>query len=146
DSEQAVLQRMGLDVEPLKGGCCGVAGSWGFEKGKYQISVDCGEQALLPAVRDASEEAVIVANGFSCKTQIQDETDRRALHLGQVIRMAQRAAVPDEKPEGEAYLSRPSAGAGRRAVRAGVVVAGAGIAALMARAATAPSRRGADPL
>ncbi|HEY6933975.1 MAG TPA: FAD-binding and (Fe-S)-binding domain-containing protein, partial [Marmoricola sp.] len=47
DSEQAVLQRMGLDVEPLKGGCCGVAGSWGFEKGKYQISVDCGEQALL---------------------------------------------------------------------------------------------------
>jgi Fe-S oxidoreductase len=143
DSEQAVLQRMGLDVEPLQGGCCGVAGSWGFEKGKYGISVDCGEQALLPAVRDASDDAVIVANGFSCKTQIQDETERRALHLGQVIRMAQRAAVPDELPERDAYLSRPPAGAGRRAARAGVLAAGAGIAALMARAAMAPSHRAA---
>ena len=71
DPEQSLLERMGLDVEQVTGGCCGLAGSWGFEQGKREISIDCGEQALLPAVRDADGETVVVANGFSCKTQIE---------------------------------------------------------------------------
>ena len=111
-----------------------MAGSWGFEEGKYQISVDCGDQALLPAVRDASPSTLVVANGFSCKTQIQDETKRRALHLGQVIRAAQQGRVPGEYPERPYYLKRPPAGARRRLARAGVLAAGAGVAALAGRA------------
>ncbi|MGH2929584.1 MAG: (Fe-S)-binding protein, partial [Solirubrobacteraceae bacterium] len=91
DADRRVLERMGLEVEPLVGGCCGLAGSWGFEKGKYEISMECGEQALLPAVRRAGPETVVVANGFSCKTQIvQAGTGRRALHLGEVLQLAQR--------------------------------------------------------
>ncbi|NED56408.1 hypothetical protein G3I24_36685, partial [Micromonospora aurantiaca] len=60
DPEQKVLEQMGLETESLKGGCCGLAGSWGFENGKYGISMDCGEQALLPAVRDADDGTAIV--------------------------------------------------------------------------------------
>jgi hypothetical protein len=89
DGEKSVLERMGLSTEPLSGGCCGLAGSWGFERGKYGISMECGEQALLPAVRDAAEDAVVVANGFSCKTQIAEAgTGRKALHLAQVMQLA----------------------------------------------------------
>jgi Fe-S oxidoreductase len=113
EPEQRVLERMGLDVELLTGGCCGLAGSWGFEKGKWEISVDCGEQKLLPAVRDASSDTVVVANGFSCKTQIKDAsmTNRRALHLGQVMAMARdtwsvhaSAGLPEDGYEGKKPL------------------------------------------
>lgn len=86
DPEQHLLERAYLEVEKLTGGCCGLAGSWGFESGKYDISLGCGEQALLPAVRNADEDTLIVANGFSCKTQIADAgTGRTALHTGQVL-------------------------------------------------------------
>jgi Fe-S oxidoreductase len=134
DSEQSVLERMGVKAESLTGGCCGVAGAWGFEKGKYEISVECGDQALLPAVRDASPSTLVVANGFSCKTQIQDETKRCALHLGQVIRAAQQGKVPGDFPERPYYLQRPSAGAKRRAVRAVALAAGAGVGVMAGRA------------
>ncbi|WP_175407737.1 FAD-linked oxidase C-terminal domain-containing protein, partial [Streptomyces sp. TRM64462] len=70
DPERLLLRDMGLEVEDLVGGCCGLAGSWGFEPGKYGISMDCGEQALLPAVRDAGPDTFVVAGGFSCTTQI----------------------------------------------------------------------------
>jgi Fe-S oxidoreductase len=84
---------MGLDVRPLSGGCCGLAGSWGFEQGKYDISMDCGEQALLPAVRATSQDTLVVADGFSCKTQIADAgTGNRALHLAEVMHLARRRA------------------------------------------------------
>ena len=51
EPDRKLLEQMGLAVDNLRGGCCGLAGSWGFEAGKYGISMDCGEQALLPAVR-----------------------------------------------------------------------------------------------
>ncbi|AEW99599.1 FAD-binding and (Fe-S)-binding domain-containing protein [Streptantibioticus cattleyicolor] len=99
DADQRLLERMGLEVDNLKGGCCGLAGSWGFESGKYRISMDCGEQALLPAVREADPDTLVVADGFSCKTQIEDAgTGRRALHLAQVMALArqkQQGQVPD---------------------------------------------------
>ena len=84
------LQRTGLRIDSVKGGCCGLAGSWGFEKGKYDISLECGKQAYLPAARRAAPETLIVANGFSCQTQLEDApgTDRTALHLAQVMRLA----------------------------------------------------------
>lgn len=91
DADQQVLQKMGIDVQPVSGGCCGLAGSWGFEQGKYQLSLDCGEQALLPTIRQNSD-ALVVANGFSCQTQIRDSGTANALHLGQIMAMANTSA------------------------------------------------------
>lgn len=92
DADQQVLERMGLDVQSVSGGCCGLAGSWGFEQGKYEISMDCGEQALLPTIRK-NPGALVVANGFSCQTQIVDARAASPLHLGQVM-----AGTPPERP------------------------------------------------
>lgn len=89
-SEERVLSRMGVDTRSVVGGCCGLAGSWGFENGKWQISLDCGEQAFLPAARDTGEDAVVLANGFSCQTQWEQApgSNRRALHLAQLMSLA----------------------------------------------------------
>lgn len=81
--------RVGLRVSEAKGGCCGLAGSWGFEPGKYEISHRCGEVGFFPAVRAAPRDALVIADGFSCRTQLaQSGSDRRALHSAQVIHMA----------------------------------------------------------
>ena len=78
-----------LDYELLDSGCCGMAGSWGYEKGEhYDVSMKAGERVLLPAVRNAGKDALIVTDGFSCRSQIKEATDRSALHLAQVIQMA----------------------------------------------------------
>ena len=91
DAEEAVLRGLGLDWELLDAGCCGMAGSFGFAAGeRYEVSIACGERVLLPAVRRAPREALVVADGFSCRLQIAHGTGRRALHLAQVIRMALR--------------------------------------------------------
>lgn len=130
-AEKDLLQQAGLSVKEIKGGCCGLAGSWGFEDGKYRISMDCGEQALLPAVREAPDGALIVADGFSCQTQIADaRTGKRALHTGQVLAMAREpgAGVP----------GRPAPPVGRRAAR--TVAAAAGLAAVAAAVRVAARR------
>ncbi|MDQ2791370.1 MAG: FAD-binding protein [Actinomycetota bacterium] len=119
--EHELLKRMGMTVQPLQGGCCGLAGSWGFENGKYDISLQCGEQALLPAVRSADLDTVIVADGFSCKTQIEQAgTGRGALHVAQVMKLA-REHGPDghrgEFPEHAYNHLRPSPGTRRRTRR-----------------------------
>ena len=67
NAEEAVLTRMGLDFDSPAPGCCGMAGAFGFENDKYEISREIGELELLPAVRDASPETLIIANGFSCR-------------------------------------------------------------------------------
>jgi Fe-S oxidoreductase len=130
--EHEVLKRMGMTVQPLQGGCCGLAGSWGFENGKYDISLQCGEQALLPAVRSADSDTVIVADGFSCKTQIEQAgTGRGALHVAQVIKLA-REHGPDghrsDLPEQAYNHARPNPGTRRRARR--LAASGAFVAAL----------------
>jgi Fe-S oxidoreductase len=70
DAEESLLRRLGLDLEVLDAGCCGMAGSFGFEKDHYDISVKIGERALLPAVRRATTDTLIVADGFSYREQI----------------------------------------------------------------------------
>ena len=87
---------MGLDVEELNSGCCGMAGGWGYEPDHYDISMACGERALLPKVRDASPETLVVSDGFSCRSQIeQGETGRGALHLAEVIKLArEQGSIP----------------------------------------------------
>jgi len=91
DGEKEILQAMGIDLEILDSGCCGMAGSFGFERGEhYEVSIRCGERVLLPAVRQAPRDALIVADGFSCREQIAQGTGRRVFHLAQVLRMALR--------------------------------------------------------
>jgi FAD/FMN-containing dehydrogenase/Fe-S oxidoreductase len=88
DQELELLKRMGMDVEAPDFGCCGLAGSFGFERDKYDLSMKIGEQRLLPAVREAPADTLIVGDGFSCKTQIEQATSRRALHVAQVLKLA----------------------------------------------------------
>jgi Fe-S oxidoreductase len=90
DAEEAVMEKLGLDFEVLDSGCCGMAGSFGFEKEKYDVSIACGERVLLPAVRAAEKDTLIIADGFSCREQILQTTDREPLHLAQVLQMALR--------------------------------------------------------
>ena len=97
--EQSVLQKMGLDFHLLDSGCCGMAGAFGFEKDHYDVSLKVGERVLLPAVREAGKETLIISDGFSCREQIAQASDRRALHLAQVIQMAMR--------EGQQTAPRP---------------------------------------
>ncbi|HJU04799.1 MAG TPA: FAD-linked oxidase C-terminal domain-containing protein, partial [Nitrospiraceae bacterium] len=90
-AEQKVLKRLGLDFHILDSGCCGMAGSFGFQPGDhYEVSLKVGELVLLPAVRKASKETLVLADGFSCREQILQTTDRHGLHLAQVIHMALR--------------------------------------------------------
>jgi Fe-S oxidoreductase len=108
DAEEKVLDRLGLDYELLDSGCCGLAGSFGFEADKYDISVAVGERRLLPAVREAPLDALIVADGFSCRTQIEQLTDRRAIHTAEAIELAMEhgergpaTRVPEAAPEAQ---------------------------------------------
>jgi FAD/FMN-containing dehydrogenase/Fe-S oxidoreductase len=88
EEEGVLLSRLGLDYQILDSGCCGMAGSFGFEKQHYDVSIAVGERSLLPSVRAAEKATLIVADGFSCREQIAQTTDRQALHLAQVIQMA----------------------------------------------------------
>ncbi|APR87889.1 Glycolate dehydrogenase [Minicystis rosea] len=88
DGERDVLEAMGLDHRILDSGCCGMAGAFGFEEGdKYEVSIQCGERVLLPSVRSAPRDALIISDGFSCREQIHQTTERQALHLAEVVRM-----------------------------------------------------------
>jgi FAD/FMN-containing dehydrogenase/Fe-S oxidoreductase len=87
-AEEAILTRLGLDFHAPAPGCCGMAGSFGFEADKYHTSIAIGELELLPAVRQASPDCLIVADGFSCREQISQCTGRSSLHLAEVIQMA----------------------------------------------------------
>ena len=90
--ERKVLDRVGLDYRVLDSGCCGMAGAFGFEAEHYDVSLQIGERVLLPAVREASPEALIVADGFSCREQISQTTGRKALHLAEVLQRALHTA------------------------------------------------------
>jgi Fe-S oxidoreductase len=85
--EEAVLRRMGIEWQAPAAGCCGMAGSFGFERERYETSMAIGELELLPAVRDAAPDQLIVADGFSCREQIFQGTGRRAMHLAEVIKL-----------------------------------------------------------
>ncbi|MFF3289245.1 FAD-binding and (Fe-S)-binding domain-containing protein [Streptomyces sp. NPDC003023] len=83
-AERRLRERAGLDGE-LSGGCCGLAGNFGFERGHYEVSVACAEDQLLPAVRAAAPGAELLADGFSCRTQLDQLAGRRARHLAEVL-------------------------------------------------------------
>lgn len=88
DCEEKLLGQMGLACTVPDSGCCGMAGAFGFEADKYEVSIAAGERVLLPAVRRAGKDTIIVADGFSCREQVRQTTGRHALHLAQVLKMA----------------------------------------------------------
>jgi FAD/FMN-containing dehydrogenase/Fe-S oxidoreductase len=97
-ADEELLRRVGIDADVLDSGCCGLAGNFGFERGHHEMSIAAGERVLLPAVRDASADTLVMTDGFSCRTQIAENTDRRALHLAEVLAMAIHQAEPDVTP------------------------------------------------
>ena len=121
--EEAVMKKMGLDFQVLESGCCGMAGSFGYEQDKYDVSLKCGERVLFPAVRKAGLSTLIMADGFSCKQQIQQDTHRHALHLADVMQMALSSAdaAPHMYPEAELVRKRSEAQR-RSMMRAGIAV------------------------
>jgi FAD/FMN-containing dehydrogenase/Fe-S oxidoreductase len=86
--EEALLRRMGADPKTLDAGCCGMAGPFGFEKDKYAVSQAIGERVLLPAVRGAEPDTIVISDGFSCREQIVQATGRKAMHLAEVLQQA----------------------------------------------------------
>jgi FAD/FMN-containing dehydrogenase/Fe-S oxidoreductase len=94
--EAELMDRLGLEVSRPDEGCCGLAGSFGFEAGrKYELSMARGEQGLFPAIRRAAQDTLVVADGFSCRTQIEHGTGRGALHLAEVVVLGLR-----DRPDG----------------------------------------------
>ncbi len=86
--EKKLFDAIGLTYEVPDSGCCGMAGPFGFEADHYDVSMAIGERVLLPKVRQAGQQTLIVADGFSCREQIAQSTDRQALHPAQVFKMA----------------------------------------------------------
>ncbi|MGH3384758.1 MAG: FAD-binding and (Fe-S)-binding domain-containing protein [Nocardioidaceae bacterium] len=84
-ADRAVLESAGVAVSSVDDGCCGLAGNFGFEDGHYDISVACAEEALLPALRTHPEDQPVLADGYSCRLQIQQLGGRRALHLAELL-------------------------------------------------------------
>ncbi len=129
-AEESLLRRIGIDFQSPAPGCCGMAGSFGFEHDKYEISAAIGELELLPAVRKAPADWLIIADGFSCREQIAQGTGRHALHLAEVLEMAlQPSRVADDPfPESATVRQRDAD------VRSSMQRAGLGLAALAAGA------------
>ena len=110
--EEAVLHKMGISFQTPAPGCCGMAGSFGFEQDKYAVSMAVGELELLPAVRRAPLDSLIIANGFSCREQIAHGTARHAFHLAEVIQMALEEGpkgIPGPYPEQDMVHRRQAA-------------------------------------
>jgi Fe-S oxidoreductase len=87
EADRRVLEACGVEAERIEGGCCGLAGNFGFERGHLDVSVACAERAMLPAIRAADRGTAIVADGFSCRTQIEqlDSGGRTARHLAELL-------------------------------------------------------------
>ena len=89
EGAQALLREsLELDLQVPDTGCCGMAGSFGFEARKYEVSMRCAERVVLPAVRAAANDTLIVTDGYSCREQIVQATGRRVLHSAELLRMA----------------------------------------------------------
>ncbi len=88
EADAALLRDAGANVDRV-GGCCGLAGNFGAERGHYDVSVAVAENALLPALRDADLDGVVLADGFSCRTQIGELAGRRSRHLAELLAAAE---------------------------------------------------------
>jgi hypothetical protein len=111
DGDAKMLDALGMDYQMLDSGCCGMAGSFGFEEDKYELSQAIGERVLLPAVRDVPDDTLVIADGFSCREQIAQATGRRAMHLAEVLQLAlhegRDVRLNGEPPESVMVQLRP---------------------------------------
>jgi Fe-S oxidoreductase len=140
DADRELMRRAHLDADVLDEGCCGLAGNFGFERGHHELSLAVAEQGVLPAVRAAAPGSLLLADGFSCRTQIeQSDTGRRALHLAEVLALGLDGNLPAEHPE--RLAGRPPAPS-----RVGSWTMTAGAAALTTRAAVLAARSAARRL
>ena len=89
DADESLLRRAGADLTRV-GGCCGLAGNFGVERGHYDVSAAVARTALLPAVGAAGPGTVLLADGFSCRTQLADLAGRPAKHLAELLDPAAR--------------------------------------------------------
>ncbi len=139
DKERKLLEGMGLDIEVPDSGCCGMAGSFGYESGeRYRVSQDCGERVILPAVRAAEPSTLIIADGFSCREQIAQGSTRRPLHLAQVLQLAAAGSPADEVGvPGQAGSALAEAGCWEPRPRSAAVLTAAAAALAVAVAAGA---------
>ena len=110
--------KAGADVTRL-GGCCGLAGNWGVERGHHDVSVTIAEQQLLPAVRDLGPDAVVLADGFSCRTQLDQLAGRRGMHLAELLARAARPEAGELSGGGVPVAAGPGGGQDRRRQRRG---------------------------
>jgi Fe-S oxidoreductase len=96
DAEKRLLGRLGIEADILTAGCCGMAGSFGFEADKYEVSMRLAEHKLLPKVREADGGTAILADGFSCREQIEQGSGRQTAHLAELI----AASLPPDRRNG----------------------------------------------
>ncbi|WP_427165691.1 FAD-binding and (Fe-S)-binding domain-containing protein [Streptomyces sp. C1-1] len=132
DSDQELLRRAGVDVERLESGCCGLAGNFGFERGHLEVSEACAERVLLPRLREEDASTVVLADGFSCRTQVHefDSGGREAVHVAELLASAlpggrygsAYGVGPDARPAPPGRLGRALALGGVGAGIAGVAV------------------------
>ncbi|MEU0303000.1 FAD-linked oxidase C-terminal domain-containing protein [Streptomyces sp. NPDC006175] len=130
DADRELMRRAGIDADVLDEGCCGLAGNFGFERGHYEVSMTVAEQGVLPAVRATAPSALVLADGFSCRTQIeQGDTGRRTMHLAEALALGLDGVLPADHPEKS--TDRPAAPKrdARLAATAAVVAAGSATAA-----------------
>ena len=90
NSESQLMKKLGLDIKTPESGCCGMSGSFGFKPEHYDLSMKIGEKSLLPYVRDAEKETLVIADGYSCREQIGHGTGKRVLHIAEVVQMTLR--------------------------------------------------------
>ncbi|MFE9174842.1 FAD-binding and (Fe-S)-binding domain-containing protein [Streptomyces sp. NPDC007126] len=145
DADRELLRRAGVDAERLDSGCCGLAGNFGFERGHLDVSEACAERVLLPRLREEDESTVVLADGFSCRTQIHefDSGGHEGVHLAELLASAlpggpaadpevpgsAYGTAPGVRPEGPSRRARVLALAGTAAAAVGT----AGAAAVLAR-------------
>ncbi|NDZ74255.1 FAD-binding oxidoreductase [Streptomyces sp. SID10362] len=145
DADRELLRRAGVDAERLDSGCCGLAGNFGFERGHLDVSEACAERVLLPRLREEDESTVVLADGFSCRTQIHefDSGGHEGVHLAELLASALPGGpAADPEVPGSAYGTAPGARPGVPSRRARVLalagtaaaaVGTAGAAAVLAR-------------
>ncbi|GAA3583496.1 FAD-binding and (Fe-S)-binding domain-containing protein [Klugiella xanthotipulae] len=99
DPDREVLRRLGIVPDEVGGGCCGLAGNFGFEPGHYEVSTALAERELFPRVRERGKGSLVLADGFSCRTQVSQGTGVHGLHLAEALLLA-LSRNPDTAPEG----------------------------------------------
>ena len=139
DKDQELLAGAGVSVERLHSGCCGLAGNFGFERGHLDVSRACAEQVLLPALREADPKTAVLADGFSCRTQTHELSDRDGIHLAELLAAVLDSDTSPDWPTAQRPTEPPQWA--RFTATAAPAVAGLSVGGWLARALMRAARR-----